>query len=56
MIILRTFTLLLCAAVCGQVMGQYDLRGSLADEQGHPIQGGTIWIYTAAPRVGPGFL
>ena len=33
-----------------------DLTGSVVTEAGRPIQDATVFIYTAGPRVGPGYI
>lgn len=35
---------------------QLDLTGTITSEAGEPLTGATVWIYTAGPRVGIGFL
>jgi len=33
-----------------------DLRGSVVSEAGGPVPNATVFIYTAGPRVGPGYI
>lgn len=33
-----------------------DLTGTVQDPDGRPIEGATVFIYTAKPRVGPGYI
>ena len=42
----------------GSLMAQEkpDLTGKVVDEEGAPIADAAIFIYTAGPRVGPGYI
>jgi len=52
-------SLCLCLAglgLAGEPLGKLDLSGTIRDETGRPLPNSTVFIYTAAPKDGPGVL
>ena len=37
-------------------LGQATLTGTVADESGSPVENANVWIQTAAPKSGKGYL
>lgn len=44
------------SALIAQVKTGLDLNGVVVDAEKKPVAGATVWIYTAGPRVGRGYL
>lgn len=50
----------ICVAVLGAIAVQAsdrpDLTGRVVDPDGNPVKDASVFIYTAGPRVGPGYI
>jgi hypothetical protein len=46
----------LCATISLSAQEKPDLTGRVVDEGGAPIADASVFIYTAGPRVGPGYI
>jgi|GEM_PF-3149205 len=47
--------IMLLAPIAAQT-GVVDMTGQVVDEAAGPVAGASVWVYTAGPRVGVGYL
>jgi len=50
------FTSIFAFAIPASSYGQAVLKGTVVDESGAPVENVTVWIQTAAPKSGKGYL
>ncbi len=55
-IVLASLVLALSLSLDTTAFGQATLKGTVVDKAGAPVDDAKVWIQTAAPKVGKGYL